>query len=66
LLLDLANACIDREVIKYGRIQKNLQSGAISDLNPNPFFTPPDINATDFNTIQNELKYKNTPISDDK
>jgi len=36
-LLDLASACIDREVIKYGRIHKILQIWAISVLNPNPF-----------------------------
>jgi hypothetical protein len=36
-LMDLASGCIDREVIKFGRIQDELQSGAVSILNPNPF-----------------------------
>jgi len=59
-LLDLASACIDREVIKYRRLQEWLAEWSNNSFEFKSFFTPPDIYAIDFNTLWNELKYKNT------
>ena len=47
-LLNLASACIDREVIKW--LNKCFESKS--------FCTPPDLNTIDFDTLWNELKYK--------
>jgi len=65
-LLDLASACIDREVIKYGRLQEELTELRNKCFESKSFAAPPDINAIDFNTLWNELKFKNTCLSDDK
>jgi len=65
LLLDLASACIDREVIKYGRHQEELAEWRNKCFESRSFCTPSDTNAFDFNTLWNELKYKNTSFSDD-
>jgi len=65
-LLDLASACIDREVIKYGRHQEDLAEWRNKCFEFKSLCTPPDINAIDSNTLWNELKYKNTSPSDDK
>jgi len=64
--LDLTSACIDREVTKYGRYQEELAGWRNKCFESNFFSTPTDINAIDFNTLWNELKYKNTSLSDDK
>ena len=65
-LLDLASACIDREVIKYGRLQEELAEWRDKCFKPKSFCTPPDINTIHFDTLWNELKYKNMSLSDDK
>jgi len=65
-LLDLASACIDREEIKYGRLQEELLEWCNKFFESKSFCIPPDINAIDFNTFSNELKYKNTSLSDEK
>jgi len=65
-LLDLAKACIDREIIKYGRHQEELAELRNKCFEYKSFCTPPDINAIDFNTLWKELNYKNTSLSDDK
>jgi hypothetical protein len=62
-LMDLASGCIDREVIKYCRLQNELSDWR-NVFNPNPF-VPLQTNAVDFNTLWNELKYKNSSFSDD-
>jgi len=64
-LLDLASACIDREVIKYSRLQEELAAWRNKRFESKSFCTPPDTNAIDFDTLWNELKYKNTSLSDD-
>jgi len=65
-LLDLASACIDREVIKYGRLQEELAEWRNKCFEFKSFCTLQDTNAIDFNTMWNEQKYKNTSLSGDK
>jgi len=64
-LMDLASGCIDREVIKYGRLQDELLEWRNKCLESKSFCTPPETNAIDFNTLWNELKYKNSCLSND-
>lgn len=64
-LMDLASGCIDREVIKYGRLQDELLEWRNKCFQSKSFCTPPETNAIDFNTLWNELKYKNSCFSDD-
>jgi hypothetical protein len=54
----LASGCRDREVIKYGRLQDELLEWRNMCFQFKSFFTPPETNAIDFNTLWNELKYK--------
>jgi hypothetical protein len=56
--MDLASGCIDREVIKYGRLQDKLLEWRNKCFESKSFCTPPETNATDFNTLWNELKHK--------
>ena len=49
-LMDLASGCIDREVIKYGRIQDKLLEWRNKCFEFKSFCTPPETNAIDFNT----------------
>ena len=64
-LLDLASACIDRQVIKFGRLQDELAEWRSKCCELKCFCPPPDNNATDFDTLWDELRYKNMFISDD-
>jgi hypothetical protein len=64
-LMNLASGCIDREVIKYGRLQNELLEWRNNCFESKSFCTPPDTNVIDFNTLCNELKYKNSCFSDD-
>jgi hypothetical protein len=64
-LMDLASGCIDREVIKYGKLQDELLEWRNKCFESKSFCTPPETNAIDFNTLWNELKYKNSCFSDD-
>jgi len=61
----LASACIDREVIKYSRIQDEIEDWRKKCFESTSFCTPPDTNVIDFSTLWNELKFKNTSLSDD-
>ena len=63
--MDLAIACIDRIVIKYGRLEDELVVWRNKCFDSKSFYTHPDTNAIDFDTFWNELKYKNTSLSDD-
>ena len=63
-LLDLASACIGREVIKYGRLQDELVERRKKCFECKSFCTPPDINVIDFGTLRNEIKFKNTSLSE--
>jgi hypothetical protein len=62
--MDLASGCIDREVIKYGRLQDELSEWRNKCFQYKSFCTPPDTNAVNFNTLWIELKFTNTSISD--
>ena len=63
--MDLASGCIDREVIKFGRLQDELLEWRNKCFESKSFLTPPETNAIDSNTLWNELKYKNCSFSDD-
>ena len=56
-LLDLASACIDRQVIKFGRLQDELPEWRSKCCELKGFCPPPDANAIDFDTLWDELKY---------
>jgi hypothetical protein len=62
--MDLASGCIDREVIKFGRLQDELVEWRNKCFESKFFCTPPETNAIDFNTLWSELKYKKL-FSDD-
>jgi hypothetical protein len=64
--MDLASGCIDREVLKYGRLQDEILEWRNNCLKSKYFYTPPDTNAVDFSTLWDELKIMNTCISDSK
>jgi len=61
----LASVFIDREVIKYGGLEDELAKWRNKKFESKLFCIPPDTNTTYFNTPWNELKYKNTSLSDD-
>jgi hypothetical protein len=66
LLMDLASGCIDREVIKYGRLQDELLGWRNKCFESKSCCSPPDTNAVEFSTLWDELKFTNTSISDGK
>jgi hypothetical protein len=51
-LMDLAIGCIDKEVIKYGRLQDVLSEWRNKCFESKSFFTPLDANAVDFNIVE--------------
>ena len=57
-LMDLASACIDRQVIKFSRLQDELVESRSKCVESKCFCTPPDTNAVDFDTLWDELTYK--------
>jgi hypothetical protein len=64
--MDLSSGCIDREVIKYGRLQDELLKWRNKCFQSKFSCIPPETNAIDFNTLRNELNYKNSYFSDDE
>ena len=64
-LMDLASGCRDREVIKYGRLQDEHLQWRKKCFESKSFCTRPETNTIDFNTLWNELKYKNISFSVD-
>jgi hypothetical protein len=60
-LMDLASGCIDREVIKFGRLQYELLEGRKKCFQSKSC-TPPETNAFDFNIVVLKL---NCCFSDD-
>ena len=64
-LTDLASVCIDRELIKYDRLQYELVEWRNKCFDSKSLCTPRNTNAIDFNTLWNKLKYKNQSLSDD-
>jgi len=63
--MDLESGCIDREVIKYGRLQDKILEWRNKYFESKSFCKPPDTNTIDFNTLWNKLMYKNSSFSDD-
>ena len=61
--MDLASACIDRQVIKFGRLQDELAEWRSKCGELKCFCTPPDTNAIDFDTLWDELTYKTTLVA---
>jgi len=50
-LLDLASACIDREVIKFGRLQEEIAEWRDTYFESKHFFATTDINTVDFDIL---------------
>ena len=64
-LLDLGSASINRGLIKYSRRQDEHVQWRKKGFESKSFCTPPDTNAIDYSALWNELKFKNTSLSDD-
>jgi hypothetical protein len=58
-LMDLPSACIDRQVIKFCRIQDELVEWRDKCVESKCFCTPPNTNTIDFDALWDELSYKN-------
>jgi len=58
--MDLGSGCIDRKVIKYGRLQDELLEWRNKCFESKSFCTPQDTNANEFNTLWKELNYKSS------
>ena len=61
--MDLASACIERQVIKFGRLQDELAEWPSKCGESKCFCTPPDTNAIDFATLWDELTYETSLAS---
>jgi hypothetical protein len=57
-LMELASACIDRRVIKFGRLQDELVEWRNKCLEAKTFCTSPNTDAIDFKTLCDELCYR--------
>jgi hypothetical protein len=57
-LMDLASVCIDRQVIKFGRLQEELAEWRSKCGESKCFCTSPDTNAIDVDTLWDEITYK--------
>jgi len=58
-LMDLASACIDRQLIKFCRLQDELGEWRDKCVQSKCFCTPPNTYTIDFDTSWDELTYKN-------
>ena len=58
-LMDLASACIDRQVINFCRIQDDLVEWRDKCVESKCWCTPPNTNAINFDALWDELSYKN-------
>ena len=57
-LLELASACIDRQVIKFCRLQDELVEWRNKCVESKSFCIPPNTNAIDFETLYDELGFR--------
>jgi hypothetical protein len=57
-LMDLTSTCIDKQVIKFGRLQDELIEWRNKCFETKSFCTPPKTYAIDFETLYDELGYK--------
>ena len=56
--MNLASACIDRQVIKFGRLQDELAEWRSKCGESKCFCSSADKNAIDFDTLWDEITYK--------
>jgi len=56
--MDLENFCIDRQVIKFCRLQDELVDWREKWFQCKSFCTPPNTNAIDLDTLYDELNYR--------
>ena len=56
--MDLASACIDRQVINFSRLQDELAEWRSKCGESKCFYTSPDKNAINFDTLWYEITYK--------
>jgi hypothetical protein len=56
-LMKLASACMERQVIKFCRIQDELVEWRNKCVEIKPFAYPPNTNAIDFETLYDELSH---------
>jgi hypothetical protein len=68
-LMELASACTERQVIKFGRVQDEILEWCNKCFESKSFCTPPNTNTIDFDTLYDEPHYKtnlfNKPYPDD-
>jgi hypothetical protein len=57
-LMELARACIRRQVIKFMRLQDELVEWSNKCIESKSFSTPPNTNVIDFETLYDELGYR--------
>jgi hypothetical protein len=57
-LLELASACIDRQVIKFFRLQDELVEWRNKRVECKSFCTPPNTNVIDFESLYDELGFR--------
>ena len=55
-LMELTSACIETELMKYGRLQNMVAEWRNKCFQSKSICTHPDSKANDFNTLRNELK----------
>ena len=57
-LMELANACIDRQVIRFRRLQDDLLECWNKCLRERYFCTPPNANGINFDSLFNKLRHR--------
>jgi len=57
-LVELANACINRQVIRFIRLQDDMVEWWNKCLRENSFCTPPNANDVDFDSLYDELSHR--------
>jgi len=57
-LMELASACINRQVIRFSRLQDDLVPWWNKCLQERAFSTPPDANGIDFDSLYDELSHR--------
>ena len=57
-VMQLASACINRQVIRCSRLQDDLVQWWNKFLQERAFSTPPDVNGIDFDSLYDELSHR--------
>jgi|GEM_PF-6876689 len=60
--MDLAIACIERQLIKFCRLQDELVEWRDKCVESKCFCTPSNTNVIDFDALWDELSYKNSLV----